>query len=1618
MSTIEKLLEENRRELLDLSTRNRLLSVPVESKSARVAHILDEKSDPIFRLLVGERRTMTFLPADERKTGTSTTGEMAGNSRAADQELFAAAPPEDEPAEIHPSPATENIDEATGEARRHVDTKLQTALTPDKLQKRLLSLYRDAQLMLEEQGVNILYLALGRLKWFEAEKADTPRYAPLILVPVQLRRQSARDRFVLSWQEDEVQENLSLAAKLRADFGIELPKFPAEDDLVPSRYAAAVTEAVAGQTRWEVEPDAMTLGFFSFAKFLMYRDLDPRTWPDPTKLSNHPVLAGLLRDGFPASDRPFPDDVDLDELIPAAQLDHVVDADGSQTVAIETVRRGRSVVIQGPPGTGKSQSITNLIATAVLEGKKVLFVAEKLAALEVVKRRLEATGLGAICLELHSHNAHKRAVLDEIGRTWQLGRPRGEELEALVPRLQETRGRLNAHDATMHTRLEPNGVTPFLLLGNLITLGERGQELGEVDLPNSVTWTTDDLRERRTLLGELAQRAEQMGTLSEHPWRGVQRETVLNIDLPRVRETVDRLAVTLPAMRAAAQHLAGLLRQTNPPDFSHVEALRRMAGHIAAAPSLDRDALCNGVWRAGLGGLHDLVGHGRALAEIKARLSGRVTDAAFESDLSSARAAVAAHGQSFFKFLNGDFRRGMAVLRGVLNGDAPAVHEERVALLDDLISARKHLLAIRERAETGQRAFGGAWRGESSDWNQLAAIVTWVEGEAEACVGPEFHQSFGELNQSEDYATLSTALAERLNEAWAAADAVRQEVLLDLDAAFGCTALEGVPLDAMEARVLGWQSRLEDLTRWNTWFVRARRAQELGLGVIVGALETGHLLPAKAADVFNYAYFSRLLRECVKTRPELAHFDGLEHGRTAESFRRVDLDRLTLAKYRVLAKHHDGFPPRNAGFGSTGILLGELQRKRGHRPVRKLLKDAGGVVQAIKPVFMMSPLSVAQYLEPGALEFDLLIIDEASQVQPVDALGAFARAKQHVVVGDSRQLPPTRFFSRLTSNDDDDEHDTDEEDETPQAAKAKDVESILGLCSARGLPETMLRWHYRSRHQSLIAVSNREFYENKLFIVPSPHLGQSGFGLSFHYVKDGVYERGGSATNLVEARTVCHAVLDHARQHPTLSLGVAAFSVKQRQAILDELELLRKAHPELEGFFHAHPHEPFFVKNLENVQGDERDVILISVGYGPDASGYMAMNFGPLSSEGGERRLNVLISRAKLRCEVFASLRAADIDLARASSRGVRAFKSFLQFAETGRLDVAERTGREEDSPFEEAVRRAVETLGYEVHPQVGVAGFFVDLGVVDPAKPGRYLVGIECDGAAYHSSRSARDRDRLRQAVLEDHGWIIHRIWSADWFQRPGEQLRKVAAVLEEAKVVLAEAQERAVEAAQVAAEAKEAMKIEREAQPGGQSKVEVALSVPYVEAAFEVPGNVAPHELATRQMAEVLYRIVEVESPIHKDELVTRVRGLWGLGRAGARIQESVARGVRALVGEKRCSLEEHCLLLPGKPVLIRDREHVQSATLRKVDLLPPQEVRAAVLAVIDAHYGASSREAANAVSRLLGFKATSGQFREVVSAQVESLKTAVLIEERDGLLRLSQSAPTQQGSGGQTA
>ncbi|MEO7035879.1 MAG: DUF3320 domain-containing protein [Polyangiaceae bacterium] len=537
----------------------------------------------------------------------------------------------------------------------------------------------------------------------------------------------------------------------------------------------------------------------------------------------------------------------------------------------------------------------------------------------------------------------------------------------------------------------------------------------------------------------------------------------------------------------------------------------------------------------------------------------------------------------------------------------------------------------------------------------------------------------------------------------------------------------------------------------------------------------------------------------------------------------------------------------------------------------------------------------------------------------------------------------------------------------------------------------MLRWHYRSRHHSLIAVSNREFYDGRLFIPPSPHQAGAGGGLQFHHVADGQFDRGNTATNRREAHVVAEHILVHARETPGASLGVGTFSMAQRDAVLDELEGLRKRHPELETFCARSGQDAFFVKNLESIQGDERDVIFISVGYGRDSSGYMSMSFGPLNNDGGERRLNVLITRARECCRVFASISADDIDVNRSNARGVVALKQFLQYAATGIHDVGLVSGKGFDSPFEEQVALAVQKHGYVVDSQVGVAGFFIDLAVRDPETPGRYLLGLECDGAQYHSSRCARDRDRLRQQVLEDRGWSIARVWSTDWFRDSVSQTRKIVETLAKLRATPRSAKRAATTVAATT-------ELPRHA------PTSVAPPLPsvsrYVEASFQTPATPI-YELPVAHLASVIAQILDIEGPVHRDEVAKRVTGLWGLTRTGSRISGAVDEALRWLELRSQASSDAEFFSVPGRPVVPRDRENTTSSTLRKAEHLPPLEVRAAVTAAAHANQGIDEERLLAEALRLLGFKTVGAQVRSIASQQLQVLMRTKALEVRDGRL-----------------
>jgi very-short-patch-repair endonuclease len=1573
---LTKRIQNTRRELLDLSARNRLISTPRGPSRGRKIEIVDERSEQVFRLLVRERKVMSFLPG----------AEVPENGTAVDAESPRLAQPEETMTEDgYPDP-------------RHLDLRLQTRLSSERLQGRLLSIYYDALTFEQEQGVSILYLAMGFLVWYESPSSDKARYAPLLLIPVELERQTAATRFHLKYREEDITTNLSLQAKLRAEFGIELPDVPEMDEMSPEAYFDAVARAIEGQPRWEVLKDDMVVWFFSFAKYLMYRDLDPASWPEHSPLAANPTLSDLLGEGFVSEPPLCGEDEKIDPLIPPAEMVHVTDADSSQAVAIEEARRGRHLVIQGPPGTGKSQTITNLIATAVKAGKKVLFVAEKMAALEVVHGRLERLGLGPICLELHSSKANKKTVLEEIAKTLALGRPKAQRSDEGLTALQEAIDRLNRHAEVMNTPIRPAGITPFQVIGRLTHLYARGIEALSFPLPAPGSWNGPTFREHCRNLADLQKHLEEIGAPADHAWRGVARiEPLLPADMRELQAGIAEAIGSLTELAGAVALLADLFNDARaaPPGLKGVQQLAQFALRLVKAPAMDRRAIGSPAWGDRREEIIDLVERARSGAEGFARLQDTVTEAAWQTDLAEARRSLATHGHSLFRWFRKDYRRALATLRGLLRSDLPRTLAERLDLVDEVTRIQDGLKTPDQDpavARLGRDAFGDAWNGAKSDWDALGRIIDW-DSECRSAGAPWDHRGIlARLGGPDALQAPLRTVSARLKPASARLQELAKFLSLDCQDTFGSASLNAVPIQDWVGRLQRWQRDPESLSRWIGYRMRRRRLEEAGLGAIVSGIDEGRVAASTAVGQFQVAYYQALIRDIFRTHRDLAEFDGRSFEQWIEEFRALDQRRIEMARGEVAAAHYDAIP-RHAMGGEMAVLRREIEKKRRHKPIRQLIKEAGTALLAIKPVFLMSPISVAQYLEPGSVTFDLLLIDEASQVSPVDALGAMARASQVVVVGDDKQLPPTRFFSKML-----------DEDDTPSDGgdlNAGDLESILGLCVAQGMSQRMLRWHYRSRHHSLIAVSNREFYDSRLFVVPSPTTITAMHGLHFRHVKGGVFDRGNTATNRVEARAIAEAVIDHARRTPGKSLGVGAFSVAQRDAIRDELEVLQREHVELSSFFSPGRSEPFFVKNLENIQGDERDVIFISVGYARDASGYMAMNFGPLSSVGGERRLNVLISRARERCEVFSSITADDIDLQRAKSQGAAAFKTFLRYAATGILDAQEPTGGDYDSDFERQVAVALEGLDFEVHRQVGTAGFVIDLAIVDPSMPGRYLLGIECDGATYHSARSARDRDRLREAVLRDRGWRIHRVWSTDWFHRPAEQLQKMVGAIEQARIQWDSDEEVRVDEDDHAEDMEDGdVEIERSPE-SEKSNGEMSFSwaIPYEESRQEVPSGTPIPETSRPILEGIVTAVVRVEGPIHKEEIARRLTSLWGLQRTGARIAEAVSKAVDAGIRSGALRAEMDFVTHGQQTVVpVRNRSEVALANVKKPEMIPPSEVRQAIRYLVTEHVGLRREELPLLVGKALGFRAASAKLKDLIDKVLATMLENAEVASRD--------------------
>jgi len=1242
-------------------------------------------------------------------------------------------------------------------------------------------------------------------------------------------------------------------------------------------------------------------------------------------IATNPIIQAISGDASASNE--IPDDIvdyDFDKNLNPVEMFQVVDADSSQQDAILWAKRDISFILQGPPGTGKSQTITNIIAECLADGKKVLFVSEKMAALEVVHRRLTSAGLDDFCLILHNYRANKRSVLDQLSNVFSLAQKKAtlsNEAYNKLLLLQEDKQKLNEYAYQVFDVVSPLDKSIYEvngLLANLEAYEEVRFSLKNVEL------TSNQQYNRYNYL--LSQFSDTIGKMSDdylnNPWYGANMPAVtnelrhdinavlgnlifkiesasqeisdilhdlslkwnlsydavvdlgpfLNIakqspivpvswiwsddlisffdeitqyetlrsDLERIKSKNETLKSEFLGKRAELNEFYQKISRNDPSiEIVCIDDLiqsKNVSDELSRMRNILLSTFPYSNWKKEgskvLTIYDEAVDKVKKIEEIVSKLSLEFEDGIFDIDYNDIFSRYKTEYTSFFKIFNSSYKvdkkkvqsqyktrvtkvtdemvlNVIAMLRSIENlrqwfslenksnlnfyfGDllidekadfsriekyfsAYAAMNRCTKVLNDMLSLSNEIELVENEIERfenkmdlfevdAEKHFQFLYEGLDTEWGQVRSALTWAATFREEIQKNQCNKEFVELICSTaEHIKMTEAAAQRIT-------AFINDVDTDLKWYFSLFSepnkIRHLSLPALQNKLFSCMNGLSLLEEWIDFRTAREHCCEEGLSDYIDKIEILHIDTGRIIPIFKKRFLNLWLDAILPKYPAVLNFRRRKHENTINEFATLDKMQFEIAKARIKSKLINDLPSPERftrGVDEISILRRELNKKRRIMPIRRLFKAIPHLLLTLKPCLMMSPLSVSLFLEAETYRFDTVIFDEASQVCTENAIGAILRGKQVIIAGDSKQLPPTNFFTASVSSDDDyDTFDDDEDDEMDA------FESVLD--EANFLPERTLLWHYRSKHEHLIAFSNTKIYKNNMITFPSNMDKIADHGVEYVYVGDGYYDRGGKKGNVIEAKKVAEMVFEHMRTYPNRSLGVIAFGSVQQLAIDAALREMRLRNQQYEHFFKEDIDEPFFIKNLENVQGDERDTIIFSIGYAKDAAGIFRMNFGPLSRSGGERRLNVAITRAKYNVKLVGSIMPSDIDLDRVSSEGPKLLRSYIDFAingvesllrETTESDIAEH-----DSPFEAAVYNFLDRKGYKLATQVGCSGYRIDMAVKHPTLNGIYVLGIECDGAAYHSARTARERDRLRQEVLEKMGWKIYRIWSTDWIK------------------------------------------------------------------------------------------------------------------------------------------------------------------------------------------------------------------------------------------------------------
>ena len=1336
-------------------------------------------------------------------------------------------------------------------------SKLYAPLNDKELHRKLLRTYRSSRMYIEEKGANILFLALGFLKWRADDEDENFYRAPLIMVPVEFKKVDNLDKFYLQYSGDEVRLNISLITKLNNDFGINIDyEYEGEIESI-NEYLRRVDEIIStsSKTGWQVESGCGAFDFFSFAKFLMYKDLDLSTWQNSNGNVQNPVLEKLFFTGF--SDR-LGDMKASEDSFCCYNLHNVVDADSSQANVIWQIANGRNMVIQGPPGTGKSQTITNIIASCVAAGKSVLFVSEKKAALDVVKNRLEKVGLGDLVLELHSYKSNKSDVLKSIEHTINLGEPKVSDNDQLKAKYEESKGEIDAYRDAINSFVAKSQATLVEIYGNLLKIRDKADSenfrLPHIEFDDGISeWTDREFEDKLGLVREYMSVLKSIGKIEKHPFYGVELKKCMPYDQVTIKEKICDMEDSLAAFMSVVEDIGSAFsnRATNTIFESgrlinSIDALERFKelGDVSC-----RDILI----------LQD-VKRFEELAKI-----GREVNA-FRKNLGAYAVDPYNDCEEFIRLYD-DYNkrrdadkerkeRQKAKLTSYL-ADGKYSRDALSKLYDFLVNVN----AIKNGEDKLKSVFPKIYSGMfNTDWSKIRRLLAPAKDFADLVIGynvlPQTKNLIGDEDALEHLRELKAEFLEKKKDLEDRIAEFMDMTSFNYMKRFGSVEWYlDMSFNELRKTVLLWKSKCDsviDIVRYNEI---TDRFVEFGLASLLeysySASRTDNL-----DDIISNEYYESLVNSAYAEFEYLGQFKEYRYERILDNYKSLDVKLMVENIKRILMGHYERMPRISDDNKEMNILRRELQKKKNQLPIRKLFSKTIATVQRIKPVFMMSPISIASFMPPESEQFDLVIFDEASQVRPVEAFGALLRSKQIVVVGDSKQLPPTTFFDTLASKYD------DVNDEDYDFAN---MESVLSLLLARNIPERTLSWHYRSRNQSLIAVSNSEFYNQSLKVFPSVYDRDPNQGLVYRYIPESCYDRGGSRTNRKEASEVIKAVFKHIAENPGMSIGVVSFSLAQQEELYREFDIQRKKHvgDVFERFFDSSSPEPFFIKNLESVQGDERDVIFISIGYGFDSEHKVSMDFGPLNKEGGERRLNVLITRAKYKCFVFTNLTCHDINLTKTTAFGVLALKRYLEYAQN-RTIITTKDDSAASGAFVDFVSDKLGEYGYDIDRNIG-AKVGIDLAVFDKELD-RFTVGIECDGGRRSKDISfATDRERIRPNVLKSLGWKIYHIWAPSFYRNPRFEFSKLLDFIQEAQKETKE-------------ESQNGQGVQISRKKGGKLE-EVAGFVSYKQ--YSGPKRRTQVLSNADELSELISKIVQIEAPLHVLALKKILLNLTNLNR-----------------------------------------------------------------------------------------------------------------------------------------